>query len=183
MRLSRWNKTLKMFSLTVAACALLAVGAGSASAAPVAANWSPAGPVKLQGSLTLKLNGGTPVVCPNVSINAPASGSSIWLFNGSPYFACDGGTQLKFGTTAWFGWSEAGSLFVESIVQGGSTPFGALWWEGTSMKLDYTNASGKKPSQISYVDDQIGTLGGGQKVTATGTLAVTTSTGGVVTLK
>lgn len=169
-----------LVTAVVVGCGLLSLGAVSASAY----TWSPTGPVTEKGSLTLRLNGGSPVVCSNVELNGSAGGQGFWV---SPYswarqWPCAGGTS--FGITlmlqAVSGGPPGGPYPLAVTNHVGMSPFGG--YEGTTFVLPFTNGSGGNPSKVTFANTLIGRVGGGSQLTATGTLNVTTPTGGLVTI-
>jgi len=95
----RINQIRPLVAAAVSACALLALGATSAVAAPT---WTTAGYATASGSLTLELNGGDAKTC---TFNAWGSASNstgkatLSLVFGAPIgwinIPCSGGTSLQ----------------------------------------------------------------------------------------
>lgn len=178
----------------LAATALLAVGAGQAIAAP---SWSTAtGYVHGKGSVTLKLNGTDPVVCPAVTIKATAA--AHWLFAypnmyETPMFMgkCNvskshPSDQISMKIVAQASY-QSGAYWV--LGQGGliwqQSPYGQF--ESAAFHAELKNPAGGQPAQLilnapnlGVVRNSFGLVG---ILSATGTFALEDSKGGNVSLQ
>lgn len=167
----------------------LAVAVPTASAAPAA--WSPLGAVEEAGTVTLKLDGGSPVTCSNITLSGTAFAGGMWTnaFGGLSTYAltCDNGRAF------WFRTLQNAQLVNGSYQVAGQGPSNAYEWAPFSATSHYapvnytapfTNGNATTPSTITFSDTVIGTLSTdpSKPVTISGTLNVTTATGGLVTL-
>ena len=175
--MSSSSKSLRaVLASAVVAGALLSVGAGSAFGAY--ANWTPAGNVKEIGTLTLKLNGGSPVTC---SFNGTGGTIVPVMIAQQTSQPCSNGGTLS-GRFHQIGQNNGGAYSVDMRSGGGGFvgPHGPFW--AASVILPFNNGNVSTPSTIVLNDAIIGADVDGGWVTATGTLTVTTPTGGLVTL-
>jgi hypothetical protein len=170
----RINHIRPLVAAAVSACALLALGATSAVAAPT---WTTAGSATASGSLTVKLNGGNAKTCTfNAWGNASNSAgyATLNLVFGSPTWInipCSGNTTLQMRASNAFVDGGPGSYTVEFYGDNASSPYG-----GTYSNLatpDFVNGTGGAQSTIVFDDTYIGENAFANVLTATGTLTVT----------
>lgn len=185
----------KFAGLLAAAClALAAFGASSAMAEEKPAKFS-ASSIKLSTSgVTVEKSGGDPKVC-TMKTYGPASGktvgSAIFAYNWWNGFTtrldCPSSTELTlsfYGAQALY---DTGSgKYKVRFNAGTNVPFYTPWGEYIPDSYAdgvWNNGSGATPSTLSLDHEPIGELvGGGAKITLTGTFTATTSTGGLLTL-
>jgi hypothetical protein len=184
----------RVTALAVAACLLLGAFASSAMATETSAKFS-ASTIKLSGTgLTVK-RGVETRTCevPGGSVTGQTFESTILAYNDPTFYrfimTCTGKTQLALGfyfasaryettTGAYFLWLHSSETPQES-PWGNYTPgyFGAPATPG------WTNGAGATPSTINFKETLLGTLNSdGSKITLSGNLTATTSTGGLLTL-
>ena len=180
----------RSLAVCFAAAGLLAVSASSAAAA---VHWSdPTHGMKVSGSLTVYRNGGEAKTCTTqpigesflegsffyastlglgyVRLNCPSSTLLGISFFGEGVAAAGGGYELVFGSpepmpSPWLG------------------PYSFIYGEGGAPKAKFTNGNATTPSKVTFSSTYLGVLKDLTKVTATGSLNVTTSTGGLLTLQ
>jgi hypothetical protein len=188
------NRSVRGLAATaVTACALIALMATPALAAP--ASWSPQGATKWAGSFTVKLNGGSAKTCtPSPAGGAwtgstnTAYGPSTVMLSPSPFFdayvyaTCTGPTQLSLvvhGNAT----NDSGTYRVtlqQAAAQSQGSPYGLYLQNGQPVGT-YVNGSGGTPSTVTFTNQTLGTTAAGT-ITITGTLQVTTGTGGLMSL-
>lgn len=180
-------------ALAVAVCALLAVGASSAMAEQVATKFS-ANTIKLTGTgLTVKKNGAEPKTC---DIKTPATGTAneasgtasaknnFWL---QTELSCTTG-KFSITTYSMIGRYETTTGAYTLLLGGGETSFSPWgdYYPGYYGQIvgTWTNGSGLTPSTISFNEFTVGglTSNPATKISLTGTIKATTSTGGLLTL-
>jgi hypothetical protein len=180
-------KSLRL-SLTaaVAVCALFALTASSAFAAP--ATWSTPGlgTTKWEtASFTLSYNGSA-LAC---TLYAPTwsgytTGSSFTLSPGSKSTAKCGGSTVNTSIAVVGDASQSGGVFSLNIPGGwvnNSSPWG-LYTQSTVVGT-FTNGSGATPSTVTFNNVTIGVnQATGLPLTLSGTFTVKTGTGGLLTL-
>lgn len=184
-----------LVAMAVSACAILALSAATASAAPVPAWWTNPGAVKFSGTINLKLNGANEKSCtPQVAnggsaLNAEEGGvkqGALTLHSTNALgleimteFNCTGGTHLQAyiaGETNY----ESGYFYnTEAAAFGWTSPYGA--WNQNAWKIPWTNGSGSTQSTLTFSNTKIGASNSGT-ITATGTLTVSRSSGELLTL-
>jgi hypothetical protein len=186
-----------VFSLAAVVGTVLAVGAAPAMGA---VHWSDTTHgMKIAGTLTVYKNGTEARTC-TIAPETAASESSHFegtlfevtgpfveyirltctngkylemIFQGNGEAAAGGGYQVSFyGYTS--GYTLASPWTVGPWLQG---------VEGSTPVLKYINGSGATPSKLRFTSTHLGYIYGGYKLTATGDLTVTTSTGGLLTLQ
>lgn len=185
-----------LIALATAITALCAVGASSALAAT---HWSDTTHgMKIAGtnSLTVYANGGNAKTC---SINASLDGKQPSTLSGASfsvhseldntlYLLCTGSTTLSL---EFVGEAEAaGGGYQLVFKRSGPWALWAPWggansfWQGAEKELigKFVNGSGTTPSKLVFSSTEIGYDRALERVTATGSLNVTTSTGGLLTL-
>jgi hypothetical protein len=164
----------------------LSVGAGSALASPVKAQWVglgsfPGAPGFFSGELTLKLGGENPKTC------QLAQATKLWnessqgdVLETQFREACS--TGLIEGSIVGSAWFEAG--YKLKLTWGGKafeSPYGSYLPQ--EFTVPFVNAEGTTPSHVTFTNTVIGaTLGTpSQQITASGTLNVTSlaKSGGV----
>lgn len=176
-----------LVAVVATATVVLAVGAGSASAA----SWTPLGPVKQVGTLTLKVAGGSPTVCTvNFTGNAFNFISySMIGFSTTQVASCAGGVPFNIATMGHYAESSGGVRSVRGWMGYGYSPWGD--WSGYSTHPDaewrvpFTNGTpGGASSQMVFSNTKIGYDAGdhSRPLTLSGVLTVTTPTGGLVTI-
>jgi hypothetical protein len=189
----RTQRRTKVFvSTIVAAIALTALLAASASAAIVPAKFSNPG-LKLSGSglITLKKNGLEPKTCElKLPVEAYAEGNQFLGGNaglGETKFSCtSGSTTLAISTHGEVHYDTVtGAYSVHVFDHGGTTQLSPYGWytQAASEKFrgKWTNGSGATASTVAFTEAPIGYIGG-KLITLSGTLKATTSTGALITL-
>ncbi|HET7443047.1 MAG TPA: hypothetical protein VFJ57_00155 [Solirubrobacterales bacterium] len=187
----------KHLRLVAASVACLAVSgslaaASSASAAPV---WNPGGETYWTGNVTFELNGGSPVVCETANNNGTISS---WISKSAGF-----ATLFPYGIRALcpksqeFNFSGAGAAegssgaYAVSIKNASVTyptqqsPFGVYTEAaGATIVSSFVNGSGVTSSTATFTKQKVGTRNSdGLPITISGTLKVTTPSGGLMTLK
>ncbi len=192
----------KASALAVASCLLLLVAASSAMASEVPAKFSSNTAIKVTGTgLTVKKNGGEAKTCELTSATGSVANSTdgtnqgvLTAQNEEPFYrtklSCTGGTSLqlilalgsaKYETTTG-AYSLRFSPFAGNSV---SSPYGTYYWAfgAANVQVGWTNGSGATASTLNFSETNIGThIDEKSKITLTGSLKVTTSVGGLVTL-
>jgi hypothetical protein len=192
----------RVLVLAVASCLLLSVGASSAFAAEVPAKFSSETAIKATGTgLTVKKNGGEAKTCEIVKTTtgsvANSTGGSqgvITLQNDGVFYrtnlSCSGGTTLQLilavGSAKYE--TTTGAYFIRFAPFAGSSvssPYGSYSWAAGSsdVKIGWTNGSGATASTLTFSETVLGIhTDGKSKISLTGSIKVTTSAGGLVTL-
>jgi len=179
----------------VAALALAAVTAASASATVVPARFSTTGEfyIKAPSGVTVKKNGESAKSCSMVNpIRAVEFGSGAFIGWNEPstqqvQFTCSGSGplvvmfkgEMKYDTVTGAYWLKV----ADQTVTHGS-PWGQ-YLQNTSGTSQWTwvNGSGSTSSTIALNETYVGNLSGtGEKITISGTLTATTLSGGLITL-
>jgi hypothetical protein len=171
----RINHIRPLVAAAVSACALLALGATSAVAAPT---WVTPGYATASGSLTIELNGGNAKTCTFNAFGNAANSSSRATLNlvfGSPIgwinIPCSGGTSLQMRASGALASGGPGAYtvrFTSGFLSAGS-PYGSYTHVADPA---FVNGTGGAQSTIVFDDTSIGTNASGT-LTATGTLTVT----------
>jgi len=181
--ISRMGRSL--LATAVVGASFFAVGAAPASAA---LHWSDTTHgAKLSGSLQLSSEKHETVSC-----TMPASQSSFFSFetalhvytgsnvSGALNVSCPGTTaELMFQMHAL---STTSVELMKLTNAAFASPWSGFSYELEKSIADFTNGSGTTPSTLTFSNDKIGKLVQGVDVYATGTLNLTTSTGGLLTL-
>jgi len=175
-------------AILVVGAALLAIGAGPASAS---VHWSDTSHgIKVAGTVKVTKNGQSKS-CTAVSVQnnmiEPAS-AVIWSGEwGELEFKCETGilginfSLFPANTTA----VTVGANEFEEAIYPWYSILGPRYWQ-IPVTADFTNGTSSTPSKMSFVNDQIGyapSNDAGWPMTLNGTLTVTTSTGGLLTLQ
>lgn len=186
-------------SLIALAAVVGSLMAVSAAPAMGAIHWSDTSKgIKVSGSLTAKKGGGSAITC-TVAAGVQSSeffGQEGWLWNneaGELRFNCSNGKQLGMlfafqpvNTTTL----NVGS-FSETLAKdpwgGALTYYKQGYCVGTpclSMVGDFKNGSGATSSTVTFSNDALGSSqeAGSPQITLTGSLKVTNSSGGLLTL-
>jgi hypothetical protein len=182
-------KSRRAFAAVVlAVVALFALTVGSSLAS--AATWSDtAHGIKISGKLTVFKNGGSGKTC-----TIGESQAGIFL-GSSGYWAksstlsvltasCEGGGTFTFGAQGTAkGTPGAFQLTLGANVTVQQSPFGN-WEQNTGVTVPFTNATESTPSRITFSKTKLGILGAlpFEPISVSGTLNVTTLSGGVLTL-
>ncbi len=181
-------KSRRAFTAVVlAVVALFALTVGSSFAS--AATWSDtAHGIKISGKLTVLKNGGSGKSC-----TIAESQSGIFL-GSSGYWArgtglsyltasCEGGGTFTFGAQGTAkGTPGAFKLTLGANVTVQQSPFGN-WEQNTGTEVPFTNATESTPSRITFSNTKLGVLAFPfEPISVSGTLNVTTLSGGVLTL-
>lgn len=186
---------LRTVGVTLAAVgAIVALGASSASAAEVEAKYS-AGTIKLSGNVTLKKNGAEATGCELKEAKGSTSGGAAFIYNNFLFeteFTCPGKPKftMKLAPTAAYYNSVTGaySFKIETPAgesNEGKSPWGNYYYSFYGSPVGaWTNGSGATQSTITFNEANFGALTsfGLAKITVSGTLTATTSTGGLLTL-
>ena len=171
------GRLARLIASTAIVAALGMAGASTASAA----TWSHTGQAKLTGNLTLT-KGTSTITCTNYEVSAPM-GPTIFY---EPYYpgafvgdTCDNGLKLMF--SLWAAPTQRGGqyYFDNRHLQGLTTPPSP--WGGNYLfagfEVPFYNPVGPLPAKIVFSNTHIGSA-----ITVTGTLRMTTSTGGLITM-
>ena len=175
-----------LLALAAVVASFMAVSVAPAMASP---HWSDtAHGIKLAGSLTVSSPGFSNETC-----TAPASQASIMsaesalvYSEGGPYltFTCGASKKLQVVTTLKTQSTTAVQLYgTNSSFQ--TSPFGYYhqWGSSSPAVGDFTNGSGGTSSTLKFASDEIGYVEAGKgALRVSGTLTVTTSTGGLLTI-
>jgi hypothetical protein len=185
----------RMNVLLVAAVAAMALGAfsaGTASATVFRAKFSTSLFKLSTAGVTIKKNGAEAKSCtlsPAVEMWGEAGGAGFVGSNESQWkvrFNCTDGTYLRMsfnGEAKWDSVTEAYFLRVADYTSGSlQSPWG-LYSQFTAGTDDWAwvNGSGATSSTITLNERLVGNVGG-QQITISGTLTAKTSSGGLVTL-
>ncbi|HEY0701108.1 MAG TPA: hypothetical protein VGD43_25260 [Micromonospora sp.] len=165
----------KAFAVSAVVALSLAV-AGSASAATFSAN----GPTKLAGSLTWQQGGTSARVC-GWNSNGTIFGLGIW--SGLVTGTCAGGGSVQAQSILLPVTRPDGSVAVQ--FNGGGMPVSPYGqpWNRVNAVVPFVNGNASTPSKIVLDNTYVGYIeGDGRDLTVTGTIDVTTSTGGLVTI-
>jgi hypothetical protein len=180
-----------MFIAAVAAMALTAVTAGSASASVVNAKFSTASEfyIKAPTGVTIKKNGGSAKSCTMANMRVASSGSAfIGGSLGGTTFTCSGSSPLviqfkgeaKYDTVTGRYWLQVsdGPSFTQS------SPWGEYWQNSSELdQWTWVNGSGATSSTITLNEVRVGYLAStGENITISGSLTATTLSGGLITL-
>jgi hypothetical protein len=181
MHLSMRSVRLSL-TAAVAVCALFALTASSAFAAP--ATWSASGSMKwTTSSYSLSYNGSSLTCTPYApSWAVGGAGGSTFSYFGKPASAC-GGAFSNFELTVNGNASQAGGVYSLTVAGGAvnASPFGG--YNQVAAVGTFTNGSGATPSKVTFTNVTIGTHGTtGLPLKITGTFNVTTGSGGLLTL-
>lgn len=181
------KKMRVLLAATVAAMALGAVGASSASAAIVSAKFSTSSEFNIKAtSVTIKKAGGSEKSC---SLAAKASEFGPGAFigtSGSTHvsFTCTGSPSLKVYFNGQMKYDTVTGRYWLQLVNGPyslESPWG--WYSQISNQWTWVNGSGSTPSTITLNEQHVGNLAStGEKITISGTLTATTLAGGLITL-
>ncbi|HWC49714.1 MAG TPA: hypothetical protein VG448_12600 [Solirubrobacterales bacterium] len=185
-----------MLAAAVAAMALTAVGASSASATIMAAKFSPAGtPFYLKTTgVTIKKNGGSAKSCTASNIRTEEFGSPTTFGGanesfGGVRFYCSGSPalqmafwgDLKYDTVTGRYWLQVVDHTEETL----ESPFG-FYVQGTGETDQWTWVNGTSttsPSKITLNEQYVGYLySTHERITISGTFTATTLSGGLITL-
>jgi hypothetical protein len=183
-----------LLATAIAALALGAVGAASASATIVNAKFSyPL--VKLTTSgVTIKKNGGSAKSCTlSKAIEFWAEGSSFLGGNeagGIARFSCTDGTGLKMSFNGLAKYDTVAERYYLYVADPGSQALESPWGPnsyfqatGGTDNWTWVNGSGGTSSTITLNEQWVGsTVTGSEKITITGTLTAKTSSGGLIIL-
>lgn len=171
-----------LVALAVVVGSLMAVGAASASAA---VHWSDSTHgIKVSGSLTVSALGHTSKTCTAAEKQTSLMGSNYAVIKSSGEelrFACAGGGSL--GMLFYAAPTSTTSVQVGFPYELALSPWGGTYREyafGPAV-ADFSNGSGATASTLAFSNDEIGREGT-TALLLTGTLNVTTSTGGLLTL-
>lgn len=191
------TKKLRVLAVTVGAiAALAAIGASPAMAEIVATKFN-ANTAKLSGTLTVKKNGGEAKTCELKSATGIASEKSPGYiqvytnaFDLQTYFTCTGGTKFSLGFYPALGRYDtitgAYSLNLTHLAKEYASPWGGYqagyYSPNGEIIAGWTNGSGATSSTIDFNELNVGALTSGfAKITVSGSLTATTSTGGLLT--
>jgi hypothetical protein len=180
--------------LAVAASLLLAVGASSAMAEVVSAKFSSTGSTKVPtANLTVKKNGIEPKTCnlPVAATGGGTSGSELYAWNNEVTalmeFSCGGSLSfslaLRPATGAYDTVAAAYKMWIypnPGCCATLKSPWGA-YAGGSPFLTGWTNGSGATQSTLTFNENVVGTIGSA-KITISGSITVTTGTGGLLTL-
>jgi hypothetical protein len=191
MTLKRSSTSLRTLAIAGAALVvLMAIVASPALASEVNAKFS-ASTLKLTSSgLTLKRNGTEAKSCnfKSTPTGETAEGNTAaWVFNeatGLTWVKCAEGKYLTMGLFVHAHFDTSTSRYFLTLVeQGGLTSPWGEWFQSPQGKANGTwvNGSALTPSTLVFEESVIGNTTGGN-ITLTGTINVTTSSGGLITL-
>lgn len=180
-----------LVALLAIAASMLAIGAGPAMAEPHFSDTAHG--IKVSGTLTVLKNGGSSKTCTASSIqtgeftdaySAEIRGAG-WLEQLT--FSCAGST---LGMVAELNVVSTTSLEFGGYFESATSPWLGSYYQGVwpggegRMIGDWKNGSGATASTLTFSSDKLGATydAGNPTVTASGTLKVTTSSGGLITL-
>lgn len=181
------SKSMRALAACCAAVGMLfVVGVSSASAAH---SWGGATQIKWSGSLTLKLNGGSPVVCPSAQLAGYAGANGeIWGTAPTFGFGCAGSTSFMTYTFVArpVAANPDGTFAFSTILGDGQSPYGPFWvpqhhpglFNGTVKNRTAPGPAGRPT--ITFTDAFVGNSASGP-ITASGVLSVTNQSGGDAT--
>lgn len=182
------NKSRRAFAavaLTAVALFALTVGSSLASAATFS---DTAHGIKFSGKLTVLKNGGSGKTCTIGESQGGSVGSSSYWARMSNWVSliasCEGGGTFTFGAMgAATGSPGAFQLNLLTNAETQQSTFGP-WEQSTSATVPFTNATESTPSQITFSNTKLGVLIASphEPISVSGTLNVTTLSGGVLTL-
>jgi len=176
------------FAVLTAAVASLAF-AGVASAAQFN---SATGEIRLQGSLTVDAQNGSPVTCPELEWQGPVDGDTWGVTDGSTfwwtpsvYASCSNNTHLRMILNEWHDYVDHydDQYWLVSTFEPANPILESPWGNYLQQYLEvpFTNAAGGNPSEVTFSNTRIGEGSLGE-ITATGTLTVDDGNGGNVTI-
>jgi hypothetical protein len=183
----------RIVSLVVTAAGVIALFALTSSAAVAAVHWNVSSTLAhWKGSLTVEAEGSS-VACSNLDLRVPTLNDkfnngdySLTTQNAQMKFACAGSTTMELlheGSGTFSGTKY--ELFI-SAVTGFSleSPLGLYFADPLNLHtMVFTNGSGLTPSKVTFSKTPLGEMElSGEPITISGTLTVTTSTGGLLTL-
>jgi hypothetical protein len=189
----RLNPRLATLLVTAVGVTALFALTSSAALANVGAHWNVSSTLAhWKGSLTVEAEGSS-VTCSNLDLRVPTSNDK---WNNGDYSLTSGGAQMTL--------SCAGSTTLELLHEGSGSfsgtkyelamyPVTGFWLESpfgeyfaNPLEIStavFTNGSGMTSSQVTFSKAVIGEMEPtGAPITISGTLTVTTSTGGLLTL-
>lgn len=196
------KRKLRVLAVAVGAIsALAALGASPAMAELVTAKFS-AGTATLSGTnLTVKKNGGEAKTCQLKATSGTASQTTgeLLVYSQPVWYTlptkleCTGGTTLHISMIAWAKYDTATGAYslrseYASTGQGYLSPYGNYWGgygqPNRETVSGWTNGSGSTSSTIVFNETYLGALESNlsAKITLTGTITATTSSGGLLTL-
>ncbi len=196
------RRKLRVLAITVGAIGVVAaLGASPAMAESVATKFN-AGTAKLSGTgLTVKKNGGEAKTCELKATTGTASetNGTMTVYSQPVWYTlptkleCTGGTTLHISMIATGKYDTVTGAYSLRSIYGGTTgggylsPYGAYlggYGQGKETIAGWTNGSGSTSSTINFNETYLGTLESdlSSKITLTGTITATTSTGGLLTL-
>jgi opacity protein-like surface antigen len=189
--LTSTGKIKILLAAAMAAMALSAVGASSASATIFNAKFSSPTFKLTATGLTVKRNGGEAKTCtPSAGLEAAVSGSEVYVSNewtGASRFTC-GGSSLVMRLLARAYYDDVAGRYYLQISdyneQTLESPWGPKYWQKTSNtdRWTWVNGSEATASTMTLNEQWIGTTTTGEKITMSGTFTAKTSSGGLVTL-
>jgi hypothetical protein len=181
------SKLLVSMALATAA---LGVTAASAAAELEEAAWSTTSQgIALSGTVTLKKGGESATTCTFTTSNFNGSIlGSTFLFQNGLYpldVGCAGSKTFQWHLSGNPYWENG--YYLELWGSSGTwaflSPYGEYYPYAELGLVPFTNASGGTPSKITFNEAEIGQVKAyGQTLTMTGSLNVTTGSGGVLTL-
>jgi hypothetical protein len=183
---------MKLLLMTaVAAMALGAVSASSASATIVSAKYSSQSFKLTSPGITIKKNGSSAKACTMAPVTVETEGDGFIGTNEFFFglkFTCSGSWPLvmnfngraKYDTVTGRYWLQVADL--DNQTQ--ESPWGFYYQETNDTdQWTWVNGSGSTPSTITLNERWVGlTATGSEKITITGTLTAKTSSGGLITL-
>ena len=177
--------------LLVAAFAVMALGAVSASSAPasiVAAKFSSSSWKLTSPSVTVKR--GTEAKSCKLSKAIEGFGESSFIasndWTGASVFTCSDLSELVMryvGEAKYDNVAARYYLHISSYNESLRSPWGPNTYFQSTSDWTWVNGSAVTPSTMTLNELAIGTATTGQKITLTGTITAKTASGGLVTLK
>lgn len=188
----RSQRSMKVFlAAAVAALAMSAAVVSTASATIVQANFSSSQFTLSTTGLTVKKDGLDPRVCTFKSApKGEGGGGQFYVYNnfeGDTRFYCPTwNTQLQMilsGNVTFDTVTNKYSFTVNPYPSMNLTfsPWGS-YWQSEPISGNWVNGSGTTASTITFTDQWFGTTNKIDKLTISGTVKVTTPTGGLITL-
>ena len=179
-------------AVAVAALALSASIASSASASVVPAKFSTANFKMTTSSITLKRNGLEPKTCTlNGTLVGAGESGSYFASNqadGSTRYFCSGGGQFTgvfMGSASYD--TVTGRYYLTYNGYGGMSffsPYGESYYAETRglSSGTWVNGSGSTPSKVTFTDQTVGYTTAGKRLSMDAVFTVTTEAGGLITL-
>lgn len=180
-----------LLTAAVAAMAMSALVASSASASIVPAKFSNSSFKLTSTGITVKGNGIEPKTCtPSSYIEGYAENSNFLASNpgfAETKFSCTGGTSFSMVLLGEAQYDTVANHYILHVNSFSSwslnSPYGGYWQESESTAT-WLNGSGSTASTITFTEQTLGHtfFPAGKKISISGTFKATTLSGGLLTL-